>query len=222
LWLGRPKPRRAWLGKGLVLAVLAIGSLAYAKPQAARELVELARGRDGAAEGKRLMPGVAVLAPVQAALHAAAIANASGTQARDVDVPRTPQIVTVPADASLAKHAGRRATTASQTEKAAAAAAASAQTSAAQTKTGGLVSDWGRVGHALASGDSSEALAALGELSESEDPRTRDKADLGRAQLLMARGEAEQACVLARSLTQRRAGGRIERQAQLLLKNCPR
>jgi hypothetical protein len=91
-----------------------------------------------------------------------------------------------------------------------------------ETRPSGVVTDWGRVGQALASGDSNAALSALGELSESDDPSTRDKADLGRAQLLMAHGTPEQACALARSLTHRRAGGRIERQAQLLLKSCTR
>jgi hypothetical protein len=85
-----------------------------------------------------------------------------------------------------------------------------------------VVSDWGRVGQALARGDDSGALAALNGLAESGDQRTRDKADLGRAQLLMAQGNPEKACALARALTHRRAGGRIERQAQLLLKSCAR
>jgi hypothetical protein len=74
----------------------------------------------------------------------------------------------------------------------------------------------------LARGNDTEALSALGELSASDDPSTRDKADMGRAQLLMAHGESNKACALARSLTHRRAGGRIERQAQLLLKTCGR
>ena len=72
----------------------------------------------------------------------------------------------------------------------------------------------------MAEGNPSEALAALGQLSASGDDRTRDKADLGRAQLLMSQGETSAACSLASSLTHRRAGSRIERQAQLLLKSC--
>jgi hypothetical protein len=84
------------------------------------------------------------------------------------------------------------------------------------------VSEWGRVGQALARGDEASALGALGKLSRSDDPRTRDKADLGRAQLMMAHGNRDQACALARSLTQRRSGSRIERQAQVLLKDCAR
>jgi len=84
------------------------------------------------------------------------------------------------------------------------------------------VSDWGRVGQALARGDETQALATLGELSHSDDQRTRDKADIGRAQLLMAHGNRDQACALARALTNRRAGSRIERQAQALLTSCTR
>jgi hypothetical protein len=82
------------------------------------------------------------------------------------------------------------------------------------------LSDWGRVGQALAHGDDAAALSALQELAQSDDARTRDKADLGRAQLLLAHGNLEQGCSLARNLTHRRAGGRIERQALLLLKRC--
>ena len=74
----------------------------------------------------------------------------------------------------------------------------------------------------MARGDEAGALSALGKLSESDDARTRDKADLGRAQLLMAHGNRDQACALARSLTRRRAGGHIERQAAMLLKDCAR
>jgi len=85
-----------------------------------------------------------------------------------------------------------------------------------------VVSNWGRVGQALANGDEQSALHALAALSESRDERTRDKADLGRAQLLMANGNQDLACSLARSLTHRRAGSRIERQAQSLLRDCPR
>jgi hypothetical protein len=82
------------------------------------------------------------------------------------------------------------------------------------------VSDWGRVGQALASGDEAGALSALGRLSESEDPHTRDKADLGRAQLQMANGDRAAACSLARAVTRRHAGNHLERQARQLLERC--
>jgi hypothetical protein len=84
------------------------------------------------------------------------------------------------------------------------------------------VSEWGRIGQALERGDERTALAELGSLSKSDDPRTRDKADLGRAQLMLAHGNRDDACALARSLTHRSAGVRIERQAQALLGSCSR
>jgi hypothetical protein len=72
----------------------------------------------------------------------------------------------------------------------------------------------------LAGGDDARALSALARLSESADASTRDKADLGRAQLYMAHGNAAPACAIARSLLQRGAAARIERQAHSLLKIC--
>jgi len=230
LWLGRPKPRRAWFSKGLVLVVLAIGSLAYAKPQAAGELVEKVFGRDDAAVSKRSKLGVTLAAPVEAG-RAAFVQRPGGAllSHRDDDGRAT----AAGADGSQTAAAVQTAATvrtAAASKKPAGAPSAARPTapteaehaSTSQTKPTGAVTDWGRVGQALARGDSAAALSALGELADSDDPSTRDKADLGRAQLLMAHGEPEQACALARSLSHRRAGGRIERQAQLLLKGCAR
>jgi hypothetical protein len=74
----------------------------------------------------------------------------------------------------------------------------------------------------LAEGDDGAALSTLEQLAESDDASTRDKADLGRAQLFMAHGNEPQACELARSLAGRHPGARIERQAKVLLKSCTR
>jgi hypothetical protein len=87
---------------------------------------------------------------------------------------------------------------------------------------GATASQWGSVRRALAQGNEQAALTALGSLARSIDPQTRDKAKLGRAQLLMARGEHAQACSLARELSERCSDPRIERQAQGLLKSCTR
>lgn len=240
LWLGRPKPRRAWFSKGLVLVVLAVGSLAYAKPQLAGDLVEKALGRDGAG-GKRLKSGIAVEASVAAIVQGRATKHLGRALVPSIG---EAERATEAADARAVVAAQDAAPTAAP-QAAASTRAAAAATQAAATRASlsparptalataepataehgppsGAVTDWGRVGQALARGDSAEALSALGELSESDDPSTRDKADLGRAQLLMAHGQPEKACALARSLTHRRAGGRIERQAQLLLKGCAR
>lgn len=87
---------------------------------------------------------------------------------------------------------------------------------------GATASQWGSVRRALAHGNEQAALAALSSLARSIDPQTRDKAKLGRAQLLMARGEHTQACSLARELSEHCSDPRIERQAQGLLKSCTR
>lgn len=226
LWLGRPKPRRTWLSKGLVLVVLAVGSLAYAKPQAAVELVEKVLRRDDAASPKRLKSGVVLAAPIEAVTQRGA---PSPTRSSHLPSGRDDGPVTDRETTAATATARRTTPPSANTSQTAAAAQTAARptppkttesVAAASTKPTGAVTNWGRVGQALARGDSAQALSALGELAESDDPSTRDKADLGRAQLLMAHGEPDQACALARSLTHRRAGGRIERQAQLLLKGC--
>jgi len=231
LWLGRPKRRRpSWFSKGLVFVVLALGSLAYAKPQALSDLVEKSftapRRSASHAAGSALaaaqperqratavspplppsLHGPAVVTPSQgvAATNAAAAAAASGSSAA---VPRRVPIKKAVVSANVDEDAPGIAPAPAQAPAEPAAEA---------------VSDWGRVGQALAHGDESSALTALNQLAKSDDPRTRDKADLGRAQLFMAHGNREQACALAQRLTQRSAGSRIERQALALLKSCSR
>jgi hypothetical protein len=232
----RVKPRRAWFSKGLVFVVLAIGSLAYAKPHALGELVEKvlprsdAAGADGSARG-----ATALIPPPDTEQRATANANGVGRAAQlpaqptaaPVAVPETPREARSEAtpeatpqatatSSKTAKQAGRSASGAASTTPVAAPAERATPERAEE------VSEWGRVGRALAHDDQAEALTALNQLSESDDQRTRDKADLGRAQLLMARGDQEAACKLASSLTHRRAGSRIERAAQVLLKSCTR
>jgi hypothetical protein len=238
LALGRAKPRHRWFSKGLVFVVLAVGSLAYAKPQALGELVDNVRPREAAGPTKRLARGSA-REPVEAALRL----EREKVARRALDTAAPASAVPTPAERpSRVVGAASAGAVAAPTLKATAAsvavlpnalpptaslahqraASAAGGTEAAAGAATSVVSDWGRVGQALARGDDSGALAALNGLAESDDQRTRDKADLGRAQLLMAHGNPEKACSLARSLTQRRAGGRIERQAQLLLKSCRR
>jgi hypothetical protein len=167
--------------------------------------------------------------PAQAALRVGRVElGRRPARAADASANTVPAPAETPHDASLVLDAGSAAAITPKKRTASRAArpsavgtVASASEAAASTPTV-VVSDWGRVGQALARGDGSGALAALDGLAESDDQRTRDKADLGRAQLLMAHGNPERACALARSLSHRRAGGRIERQAQLLLKSCGR
>lgn len=247
-------PRKSWFGKGLVLVTLAIGGLAYAKPQGVSDMVARLEQAAGFRSHGHVGTGVGEARPhsPQSSAHAAA-----ALQQPQAPVAQQPAAIEQPAAAVPQPAAAfeRQATPApepaisSGSSRAPIApsetraptnepAASSANPAAAHTRGGapviartmdepalettGSVSSWGRVGQALAKGDEAGALSALSELSASDDPRTRDKADLGRAQLLLAHGQQEQGCALARQLIHRRAGGRIERQALALLKSCER
>ncbi len=235
LSLSRPKPRRAWFSKGLVFVALAIGSLAYAKPHALGELVENVLPRDDAAGAKRGVSAEALRSPKEtparatahdthrlAATNTAATTNATaanGTAATNAAAAPSLVATALPVAGAVGEATPvKKIQPFSRSTPRALAVRAEAEAPDAAA----AVSDWGRVGQALASGDETQALAALAELSQSDDQRTRDKADIGRAQLLMAHGDRDKACALARSLTNRRAGSRIERQAQTLLKSCAR
>ncbi len=219
LSLGRPKARRAWFSKGLVFVALAVGSLAYAKPHVLGELVENVLPRADAGAKRGVGTGAALSLPTETSP-----AKSGGRKTPSSSAATVPTATPVAAPATdatpVAAPATEPAPAKKQVRSSAQAVAAPAELPAADAAA--AVSDWGRVGQALAKGDETQALAALAELSESDDQRTRDKADLGRAQLLMAHGDHDEACSLARSLTNRRAGGRIERQAQALLKTCTR
>jgi hypothetical protein len=243
LSIGRPRPRRNWFSKGLVFVALAIGSLAYAKPHALGELVESVLPRADSS-GKNGGVGTAALglppetstdfgeAPAKPGLQGATALNGltpnAAQNANDATTAGEngshPESATPAAAAAPTTAVANPATSAKSARRSgrptAPAPAAPAQLDTPDAAT--AVSDWGRVGQALARGDETQALATLGELSESDDQRTRDKADIGRVQLLLAHGDRDKACALARSLTNRRAGGLIERQAQALLKSCTR
>jgi hypothetical protein len=241
LALRRPKLRRSFWSKGLVLVVLAIGSLAYAKPHQFSAMVEqvLRRASSG---GPAAKPGAAKSRPVLASARALPApsprdAEAAGqappagfsseSAARDIEVESAQVEARESAQLEARGPAELEARGPAQPEArgplaSAKAAAQIAKGAAAKPRSDAVVSEWGRVGRALASGDESTALAALSELGRSQDPDTRDKADLGRAQLLLARGNREAACSLARSLIERDARGRIQRQAWALVTSCAR
>ena len=236
LALNPAKRRRNWFSKGLVFVVLAVGSLAYAKPNAIGEIVEKVLPRDGGASKHRTGVALASLPIEEAAklgratlsrnaLRAGAAAGSDKAVAQNAVAQNAVAEDTATPSAAAPKKTASAAPTsgsADHADNSLAAAVGQGSSPAADAKPTAATSDWGRVGQALASGNNTEALAALGELSASSDERTRDKADMGRAQLLMSQGDTTQACSLARSLTHRRAGSRIERQAQLLLKSCTR
>lgn len=250
LGLRRPKERRRWFGKGLVMMVLAVGGLAYAKPQAMGELVTSAlvasrtsskqlRGGDnvgpqpiqsptpapGSVSQVAANPALAAASPMAGPTGAPAVAPATldepaPTALAPAPKPEAPRASSrVERVESVSRVAAPSPAVPNAPHTMAASQASPGHDGAGETRS---ISDWGRVGQALAHGDENKALAALSELAESADQRTRDKADLGRAQLFMANGNRDGACALARALTNRRAGSRIERQAQALLKSCTR
>jgi hypothetical protein len=251
LSLRRPRQRRAWFSKTLVAVVLAMGGLAYAKPQALGEWVE---GALRSAASKSPKRGGGVGAPAEATLtpragtgnstpaaatppSAAAVAPLAPAPEVEATAGAEPAgIPTAPAELATGQSARRPAALTQAPTRSTAPAGAPgspkkletgaadvvASNDSAEASRAAAASEWGRVGDALARGDETRALAALKELSQSDDARTRDKADLGRAQLLMGNGHRDQACTMARSLSNRRAGSRIERQAQVLLKSCVR
>jgi hypothetical protein len=252
LSLRRPRQRRAWFSKTLVVVVLAMGGLAYAKPHALGEWVgSTLRGASSKSPKRGGGGGVGTEAALSPRALTGNVAPAGATP-RPAPSPAVapfapaPEVEAAPAaeparlpPQPAARAAGQSAERAVATAKQPVSGSAPAQDRSSQkldaAATGivasddraeasraGIASEWGRVGEALARGDETRALAALKELSQSEDARTRDKADLGRAQLLMGNGHRDQACTMARSLSNRRAGGRIERQAQVLLKSCVR
>lgn len=250
LGLQRPRLRSTWLTKTVVACVLAMGGLAYAKPQALGELVQTAlrstpsgskhEGPSGLAaapaalvpprkaqpaQPPRANPAPAAAGPVVAktapqVTEPARVAPVAAA-AKAVSAPKAAEPAEVPV--VLTEEAPLASNTSTPSGKRAASAGAFPDASASKgAQSPQQVTDWGRVGSALAKGDETRALAVLNELSESDDRRTRDKADLGRAQLMMSNGNRDKACATARSLTNRGAGSRIERQAQVLLKGCNR
>jgi hypothetical protein len=235
--LRRPKRRRAWISKGLVFVVLAIGSLAYAKPHALGEVVERVlqlapAGRSGHANGR----GAALWQTDDPSPEKPDVARSGSSASRDAREPsatapsvaatgvQTPSAPAANASEPVPVVAAMEPATIAKsvTKKVPSARAATSAEAEKATAGSRAVSEWGRIGQALERGDEQAALAELGELSHSDDPRTRDKADLGRAQLMLSHGNRDDACALARSLIRRSAGERIERQAQALLSNCKR
>jgi hypothetical protein len=245
LALRRPRARSTWLTKTVVGVVLAMGGLAFAKPRALGELVQAvlhsasnAPKRDSGsglaiAPVATLAEGTGIVAPQSPVVPPAPVAGEqrAGTEVSVSAAPSEPHpalTVRAPAFRAKAPVAERQPLTRNTASSAAApeeqrlGSASAFPDGAPGEASQPPLSDWGRVGSALARGEESHALAVLNQLSDSDDRRTRDKADLGRAQLMMSNGNREQACATARSLSNRGAGSRIERQAQVLLKSCQR
>lgn len=217
LALRRPKRRRGWFGKGLVLVVLAVGGLAYAKPHAVGEALATVLARASAARGAARLGHELRASSKEARVASSTPASSSAsspTRAGALNQVAQTSSAAQP-DPKLGADAGLR-----TTHPAARGASLPVRRGSKQVQE--TVSEWGRVGQALAQGDETRALALLGELSESDEPRTRDNADLGRARLLLSHGEPAQACAIARSLSRRAANQNVRHQAEHLLEACER
>lgn len=241
LALRKPPERRIWFTKTLVVVVLAVGSLAYAKPQVLGEFVARALRVLPSPHGRAPGPAAPTVTPVPraaesaraqagsshaasgATLHPAAGAPAAEQRPSELLRPSlsAPKGQTQRAAVPSPERA-RSSGPAQQLPRGERSMAKPSSSDPGHAGASAPGSDWGRVGAALARGDETLALAVLDQLAESGDPRTRDNADLGRAQLLLSSGDSEGACRVARSLTNRGAGARVARQAQALSKNCER
>lgn len=82
-------------------------------------------------------------------------------------------------------------------------------------------STWRRVREALAEGDAPGAEVALSELGASQDPDTRVKAELGLAQLALARGDCARASAIAQGILARSADGTMRARARDVIARCP-
>jgi hypothetical protein len=217
LGLRRRKSQKRWLGKGLVLVVLAVGGLAFAKPQVLGQLLSQVGRSAPAPEQRSATPaGAAPLATQLAPSKQHPGADAQRERGEDegalaATLQQEGEQQPAPPSAELRVAAPRSASAAARTPAASASAA---------RPSGPGETTWGRVGRALSEGDEARALSLLAELSESAEQSTRDKADLGRAQLLMSRGNRDGACSLARELVERGANGSIARKARELFEGC--
>ncbi|HEY6077229.1 MAG TPA: hypothetical protein VIW29_00405 [Polyangiaceae bacterium] len=86
-----------------------------------------------------------------------------------------------------------------------------------EVASGGAGRAWTRAAEALRRGDHSEAEQALGELSRSAEPATRDAALLAQAELDLGAGSSGRAVVVLRWLAERGATPFVRTRAQQIL-----
>ncbi|HEX2870142.1 MAG TPA: hypothetical protein VHP33_02775 [Polyangiaceae bacterium] len=86
-----------------------------------------------------------------------------------------------------------------------------------EVASGGAGRAWTRAAEALRRGDHSEAEQALGELSRSAEPATRDAALLAQAELDLGAGSSERAVVVLRWLAEHGATPFVRTRAQQIL-----
>jgi hypothetical protein len=196
--------RRSRLLPVIVVAVLGLGTLAYARPSGFASvlstLIDAAQAvRDRPSQGTRSMS-----APVRVEerpVHV--VPSPAQTEAEAVPQPiETPNPGSDVVMESFSRPKEKPASSAESSQRGA---------------------SWGAVKQALDAGDTERALAALQKLGKSESPETRAKAAFGTAQVLWAKGYKEKACQIAESLSSvSQMDARTRERANALVANCRR
>lgn len=194
--------RRSRLLPVIVVAVLGLGTLAYARPSGFASvlstLIDAAQvGRDRPSQGTRSMS-----APVRVE-EAPPVVVSPPAQPKEEALPGPIEAPPEGEDepGSPARHKGKPA-------------------SSAEPQRG---ASWGAVKQALDAGDTERALAELQKLGKSDSPETRAKAAFGTAQLLWAKGYKVKACEIAESLSGvSQMDARTRERANALVANCRR
>jgi hypothetical protein len=195
--------RRSRLLPVIVVAVLGLGTLAYARPSGFASvlstLIDAAQVvRDRPGQGTRSMS-----VPVRVEEPPPLIVSPPAQQENEA--------LSEPSEAPTSSADGEAASSARPKDRPA---------SSAEPQRG---ASWGAVKQALDAGDTERALAALQKLGKSESPETRAKAAFGTAQLLWAKGYKEKACRIAESLSSvSQMDERTRERANALVANCRR
>jgi hypothetical protein len=195
--------RRSRLLPAVVVAVLGLGALAYARPSGFASVLSTLIDatqvvRDRPTQGTR-----ALSAPVR-------VEKLPGSVA-----PAPPDSEPEP---SHVKSSGAPSSVDERPEP-----SRSKEKPVSSAEPGHRSESWGAVKQALDAGDTERALAALHRLGKSGSPETRAKAAFGTAQLLWAKGHREKACRIAESLSSvPEMDPRTRERANALVANCRR
>jgi hypothetical protein len=196
--------RRSRLLPIVVVAVLGLGTLAYARPSGFASVLSTLMDaaqvvRDRPTQGNRAMS-----APVRVEEPSGREVSRPDRSEPELSPPPAPSVAPLPPDERVEPTRGK--------EKPASSAESSQRGAS-----------WGAVKQALDAGDTERALAALRQLGKSESPETRAKAAFGTAQLLWAKGYKVKACRIAESLSNvPEMDERTRERANALVENCRR
>lgn len=208
--------RRSRLVPIVAIAVLALGTLAYAKPGGVATvlstLMEAVRIRRASPSLQAPLPRSR--AEEEAPLPRSEASSVPGERAAPERAALETMSEAPPVAPERAKVAEREAASPASRNK---------EKTAQSAEPKSLEPGWAAVKSALDAGDTERAFQALHQLGKSESPKTRAKAAFGRAQLLWARGDSDAACRIAESLSNAPdIDERTRQRANALIANCPR